>query len=176
MTTSPLRTFVMWVIAVPMAYIAGMLAAFTVQLLRVNVLYDKPPRDSVLPITTLVVAAVMMYLLLRGARGVLNVVQRGFMIGTIQWLLMVTIVSAYGYEVTAPPDPGPPQASWEPAPPITRLPGTPDTLFTGFALACAAGWGIAWFAERVLMNREKRFVPARSSPAPDGSDPSRTRP
>ena len=126
MTISPLRRTAMWIIAVPMAWIAGMLAAFTVQLLRVNVLHDKPPRDLVLPITTLLVAALMMYLLLRGARGVMNVLQRGFMIGTVQWLLMVTIVNAYGYEVTAPPDAGPPRASWEPAPPITRLPGTRD--------------------------------------------------
>ena len=159
------RRVVMWIVAVPFAVMTGILAAFTVQLLRVHALLERPPKDALLPNTTVLVAVLAMYLLLRGSRGILAVLQRGFMIGTIQWLLMLTIINAYGYEVTAPPDPGPPRASWEPAPPLTRLPGTPDTLLTGFALVCAAGWGIAWFAEGVVRQREKRVGPAAAPSA-----------
>ena len=148
-----------------MAALAASLTGFIVMLARIDVVLGDIPDegDTVAPIATLLAFGFALYVLLRGAREVLTVLLRGFLLGLVQWVLVLMLITDVDHEVRGSPSaPGqPPRASWEPGPLPLVNPDTPYDFFMLMALICAIGCVITFSLSRWLRASED---PSRTPP------------
>jgi hypothetical protein len=142
----------MTVVALIMGLMAGLLIALIVELVRANPVWSDPPATSTLVLALLIGWAFATWLLLRRAGGVLRVMQRGFLVGIVEWVMMGLIMTLFGSRIVPPPGTEPiERASWEPV--ARQFEGAiadsmVGSVATAFAFVCLVGWGMAFIAER----------------------------
>ena len=167
MTINETRRVVMWLVALFMGFIAGTLILVIVSLVRENPVWNDRVPNATLMLALVIGWAFTTWLMLRRADGILTVIQRGFLIGVVEWILiglLMTVLSS-GLIPTPGADPGMPRASWEPDSrrvPLDVLATTMRySVWTALAAMCLAGWGTAFVTARVY----RRAVTRRATGA-----------
>ena len=155
MTINETRRVVMWLVALFMGFIAGTLILVIVSLVRENPVWNDRVPNATLVLALIIGWAFATWLMLRRADGILTVIQRGFLIGVVEWILiglLMTVLSS-GRIPTPGADQGMPHASWEPdnrQVPLGVLAATMrNSVWTALAALCLAGWGTAFVTARI---------------------------
>jgi hypothetical protein len=142
----------MRIVAVLMGLICGVLIALIVELVRANPVWVDFPSNTTLLFALVLGWGLAIWLLLRRASGVLTVLQRGFLFGMVEWVVIGIIMAVFGRGVPPASAIDIEKASWEPArrvPNEISLGGLMGSVSIAFAALCLIGWGGAFIAQRI---------------------------
>jgi hypothetical protein len=159
-------------VAVLMGFISGVLLALVIELVRMNPLVDDAPSVAALLFTLAVGWGLSTWLLLRRAEGVLAVMQRGFLAGIVEWLVigMIVTVVKRGMAVAADAGPMGGRASWEPAArQVSMVTSMQGSFTTALAALCLVGWGITFLLGRARRRSADRRRSANATTATQAS-------
>ena len=144
----------MRIVAVMMGFVCGVLIALMVELVRANPVWVDFPSNTTLLFVLMLGWGFAIWVLLRRASGVLTVLQRGFLFGMVEWLVIGIIMAVFGRGFPPASASGIEieKASWEPDPRLSdeiSVAGLMGSVSVAFAALCLVGWAGTFITERV---------------------------
>ena len=161
----------MRIVAVLMGFVCGALIALMVELVRANPVWVDFPSNATLLFALMLGWGFAIWLLLRRASGVMTVLQRGFLFGMVEWIVIGIIMAVFGRGVPPASAIDIEKASWEPARRVSNeisLGGLMGSVSIAFAALCLVGWAATFIAERVHRRAMARQPEAASSASKPG--------
>jgi hypothetical protein len=171
MTMRAATTTIVWLLAVLMGLGCTLLISLIMLLFRFDPAGADRPGGPTILLGLLLGWVLATWLLIRRAEGASDVLQRGFLLGAISWIVIGIMIHRLEQQIPAHPDAAlvPDKASWEPTAAMTlRGPGGAVVARSGaFALAgaCLVAWGLVFIAARM----HARSVARRRPPATVGA-------
>jgi hypothetical protein len=156
------RKVAMWIVALFMGFFSGALVTMIVAATRANPRWDDTLSPSAVAMVFLIGWGFSLWVLLRKADGVLTVMQRGFLLGVGEWIVIGVIAVTLGPRGVASSDTGLMMegASWEPArggqSASAAVSAFTGSAFVFLATLCLLGWALAFIAARSHQRRRLR--------------------